>query len=214
MIIFIPTYDSATKSNLEVVRPILPKTYIALLEKEATRIHLWHYLNKENVLFAMSHGNSDALWDNNDEKALKIEDAAAFDNKKAFVFACFTANSLGFALKKQHSIYWGYTGRVAAPSSQPIVKALFSTIFEYILNHFSDCVDEFNINTMLETIKRLCDKAEYQLDEIIEAGEFVEDDLECYCCLQHIWNRLKVHHFDWNEPLKHIEARDGDLFEC
>jgi hypothetical protein len=213
MIIFIPAYDDATKANLDVVEPIIPKTAISLLEKDATRGNLWHQLNQENVLFAMSHGNSDALWDNNDDKALKMDDFDAFADKKAFVFACFTANSLGMALKKQNSIYWGYTGRVAAPSSQPIVKTIFSNILEYILTHFSNCKNEFEINQMLENIKQLCDKAAEQMDEIIESGAFVEDDWECYNCLQHIWSRLRVHHFNINQPLKHIGAVDGDLYE-
>jgi hypothetical protein len=213
MIIFIPAYDDATKANLDVVQSIIPTTAVALLEKEATRIHLWHHLKQENNLFAMSHGNSDVLWDNNDEKALRMDDSDAFANKKAFVCACFTANSLGMALKKQNSIYWGYTGRIAAPSSQPIVKDLFSNIFEYILNHFNQCVENYEIDSMLEKIKQLCDEAAYQLDEIIESGAFVEDDLECYTCLQHLWSRLRVHHFDSNQPLKHIGAIDGDLYE-
>jgi hypothetical protein len=213
MIIFIPAYDDATKSNLEVVQSILPETAILLLEQEATRLHLWHHLYQENVLFAMSHGNSDALWDNQDEKALKMEDSEAFVDKKAFVCACFTANSLGFALKKQNSIYWGYTGRIAAPSSQPIVKSIFSNIFEYILTHFNHCVNDSEIDKMVENIKQLCDEAAYQLDEIIESGTFVEDDLECYNCLQHLWSRLRVHHFSSNQPLKHIGAVDGDLYE-
>jgi hypothetical protein len=99
MIFFIPAYDEATRTNLAVIQPILPKQAVPLLAEQAIKENLWLHLPNHDILFVMGHGNSDKIWGNNDEIALTLEDKVLFKNKKVFVFACYTANELGRVFK-------------------------------------------------------------------------------------------------------------------
>jgi hypothetical protein len=212
MIFFIPAYDEATRANLSVITSIIPENSIQLLDQRATRENLWQHLNNNDILFAMSHGNSDVIWDNNDEAALIPTDNINFVNKRAFVFACFTANELGQHLKSNQSIYWGYTGSIAAPSDQIELLPLFTPIFQQIITHFPNCKDILEINSLLNTLKTFCNNAENAIDILWETNDTL-DVMSSYNCLNHIWNRLRVHHFEHETPIQHPHAEIGDLFE-
>ena len=210
MLIFIPAYDDATKTNLNVVLPIIPHHAFSLIGEAATREQLWLQLAEHTHLFAMCHGNSDVLWDNINKPAIKTRDFQDFVEKQAFVFACYTSNELGKQLKTNRSIYWGYTGSIVTPTDEIEVIHLFREIFQFIINDFHTCKNVEQVATMIHDLKTLCHTAEETLDTLFYTGSNI---LSSYTCLNHIWNRLRVHHFASEEPLKHIEAREGDLFE-
>jgi hypothetical protein len=211
MVIFIPAYDEATNANLRVISPIIPDKCISLLKQRATRENLWQYLPNNEILFVMSHGNADKIRDNDNQAALKVEDSIDFTHKKAFVFACFTANELGKQLVIPNNIYWGYTGSIAAPSNHDKLTVLFSTIFKQILINFPLCNKTDEIRQFVDSLKILCNNVENQIDLLSDMGEDV--DLMSYNCLLHIWSRLRVHHFSISDTIQHPEAREGDLFE-
>jgi hypothetical protein len=210
MLFFIPSYDEATKANLDVVRPILPQNCTLLLTQNATRSLLLHHLELNDTMFVMSHGNSDNIWDNNKESALGLNDT--FFHKKAFVFACFTANQLSKHWQANNNIYWGYKGSISAPSRQIRVSLFFSTIFKNIIENFPICENVLEIRNFIETLKTLCAQVENEIDNLYNAGEPV-DVINCYTCLFHIWSRLRVCHFAHFDTIQHPEAREGDLFE-
>jgi hypothetical protein len=211
MIFFIPAYDEATRTNLAVIQPILPKEAVSLLAEQAIKENLWFYLPNHDLLFVMSHGNSDKIWGHDDKPALTSEDKLGFEHKKAFVFACYTANELGIVLKERQNIYWGYTGAIAAPSQQPHLIEFFSTIFKHIIENFPNCSDAASIKALIETIQFLCLQMENELDLLFEAGEDI--DIINYTCLLHIWSRLRVYHFDHDDSIQHPAAKDGYIFE-
>jgi hypothetical protein len=211
MIFFIPAYDEATRTNLEVLKPILPREAVSLLAEQAIRAHLWHCLPNHDLLFVMSHGNSDKIWGHDDKPAVTTEDQSLFENKKIFVFACYTANELGIILKKRQNIYWCYTGAIAAPSQEPHLIAFFRTIFKHIIDHFPNGSDVASIRALIETIKLLCHQMENEFDLLLEAGEDI--DIINYTCLLHIWNRLRVYHFEHDDCIQHSSAQDGYIFE-
>jgi hypothetical protein len=211
MIFFIPAYDEATRTNLAVIKPILPQEAVSLLAEQAIRANLWFDLPNHDLLFVMSHGNSDKIWGHDDKPALTSDDKSLFEHKKAFVFACYTANELGMVLKKYQNIYWGYTGAIAAPSQQPHLIEFFRTIFKHIVENFPNCSDAASIMTLIEAIKLLCHQMENEFDLLFEAGEDI--DIINYTCLLHIWSRLRVYHFEEDDPIQHASAKDGYIFE-
>lgn len=209
MIAFITAYDDATTANHTIVCPIIPANILLLERQSATRENLWQQLPNYAILFAMSHGNSDTLWDNNNNAAINLDDLALFRDKRAFVFACYTANELGKELKINNTIYWGYTGSIAAPTDKMTTIPLFQSIFQYIIAHFGVCENIEQINRMLHDLKNLCNAVELELDILFDAGD---DVMESYTCLNHIWNRLRINHFAYDDAIKHPEALAGDLF--
>jgi hypothetical protein len=210
MIAFITAYDDATTANHTIVCPIIPNTILLLERLSATRENLWQQLPNYTTLFAMSHGSSDTLWDNNNNAAIKLEDIALFTDKRAFVFACYTANELGRKLKINNNIYWGYTGSIAAPTDKTVVIPFFQSIFQFIITNFGICEDRLQIDRMLHDLKNLCNAIETQLDILYESGDDV-DVMESYTCLNHIWNRLRINHYAFDDVIKHPEAFAGDL---
>jgi hypothetical protein len=194
-----------------VIRPILPSQAVQLLAEYAVKENLWIHLPHHDLLFVMSHGNSDKIWGNDDKPALTSNDLSSFENKKAFVFACYTANELGIVLKERQNIYWGYTGAIAAPSQQSHLIPFFSSIFKHIIENFPKCLDESSIQNLIETIKLHCHQIENELDLLFEAGEDI--DIINYTCLLHIWSRLRVYHFEHDVPILHSSAKDGFIFE-
>lgn len=209
MIAFITAYDEATTANHTIICPIIPATTLLLERQSATRENLWQQLPEYPLLFAMSHGNSDTLWDNNNNAAINLEDLALFTNKRAFVYACYTANELGRELKINNNIYWGYTGSIAAPTDKTATIPLFRSIFQFIITNFGICENRQDIDKMLHDLKNLCNAIEIELDILFETGD---DVMESYTCLNHIWNRLRINHFAFEDVIKHPEALAGDLF--
>ena len=213
MIFFIPAYDDATRANLGVIMPVIPQNSIQLLEQNATRANLWQHLSTNNLLFAMAHGDSDAIWDNNEiRRALALMDNTHFIDKKSCVFACFTANELGLHLKMHNSIYWGYTGSIAASTHSELLTPIFASIFQHIITFFPNCDDKQAINTSIHKLKLLCDNAQNEVDTLYEMNDDI-DVMSSYNCLNHIWNRLRVHHFAHKQVIQHPESQIGDLFE-
>lgn len=210
MIAFITAYDDATTANHTIIRPIIPENTLLLENLSATRENLWLHLPNYSTLFAMSHGNSDTLWDNENNAAISLKDLAFFNDKRAFIFACYTANELGRQLKNNNNIYWGYTGSIAPPTDKITTIPLFQSIFKYIIANFDICESREQIATMIHNLKNRCNAIEIELDVLFDAGENV---IESYNCLNHIWSRLRVLHFSFDEAITHPEAPKGDLFE-
>jgi hypothetical protein len=211
MIFFVPAYDEATRTNLAVIQPILPKQAVLLLAEQAIKENLSLYLPEHDVVFVMSHGNSDRIWGNNDKPAFVSTDSTLFESKKAFVFACYTANELGQMFKQNHNIYWGYTGAIAAPSMESHSIEFFRAIFKYIIENFPNCLDTTTIHNLIQNIKSLCHQMENELDALFDIGENI--DILSYTCLLHIWSRLRVFHFDYDLPMQHPDAKDGYIFD-
>ena len=206
MIVFIPAHDAQTTDNLAVVSSILPENAVLLVAQQATRQQLLTHFESHNTLFAMSHGTSEAIWENDDTPAFNLSDITRFsDSKRVYVFACFTANELGEAFKNQGSVYWGYTGRVQSPNSEQVKVHIFQRIFTHILTYFPLCTTIESIKLSLVAIKNLCDRADAELDEIDPT------DLESRRAILDIWNRLRIKHFELAESILHPEAQVGDL---
>lgn len=143
-------------------------------------------------LFVMTHDTSYDFFDQNDKIAINNSHHNLFLHRKSFVFACYTANELGRELGKK-GVYWGYTGGIQAPDDTHKKSIeIFASIFKKIIENFSHCEKDEQINEFIHELKNICDNFAYEFDELFENEHF--DALDAHRCLIHIWNRLRV----WN----------------
>jgi hypothetical protein len=207
MIFFVTAYDDATRANFNIIAPLLPAGHIVLSQTNATKKNILQaFSNNEDALFAMSHGESTFLYDNEDEQAICSEEAILLSNRICYVYACYTANYLGRAAARCNAIYWGYTGAVHAPDESPETIGLFQSIFNYIMTEFNSAKDLNSIERVLSGIKEKCDEADSELDDL-GAG------VDSYTATRHIWARLRVNINGHDEQVTHVEADKNDLFE-
>lgn len=212
MIVFVPAYDEATRANLSIAQAIVGHSPHLLLHEDALAERLKTTLqSKPAPLFAMSHGVEEHFFDQNDTPALSLKEVHLLSNLPVFVFACFTANAFGKAAARQNALYWGYTGRIQTPDPQPLVARHFQTVFKIITDGFPHLRSESDIASFLVSLQGTCEHANDQLDKLWDSDPNV-DLLEAYHCLLHIWSRLRVHHPDLTEPMRHPEAPISDLF--
>ncbi len=212
MIVFVPAYDEATRANLSIAQAVVSHSSRLLFHEDALAERLKTTLrSKPAPLFAMTHGVEEHFFDQNDTPALSLKEAHFLSNLPVFVFACFTANEFGKAAARQHALYWGYTGRIQTPDPQPLVVRHFQAVFKTIADHFPHLRAESDIASFLGSLQDICEQANDQLDKLWDSDASV-DLLEAYHCLLHIWSRLRVHHPDLAEPMRHPEAPISDLF--
>jgi len=212
MIVFIPGYDEPTKANLAIGKQLIDG-HLALVAQEATRNNLLDLLNKfrKESLFSMSHGKQDKLLDNNSEPAITIGDEYLFSNRITYAWACHTGTNFGKRISDHDGIWWGYTGKVTAPSISEPFRQKQEEVFRFIQNHFDKIKTPQEIIDMINIIKCKCDEMISIFDEIILSD--TEDTMEIYSCSNHIWERLLVWHPLTNEiPLKHEKSK-GVLLE-
>jgi hypothetical protein len=206
VIFFIPGYDPATESNLAVGERIVPEVCQPLLRDRATRKELLAALSHAAVpLFAMSHGHSDALLAQGNEKGLTKEDLSVVGPRSVFAYACHTAGMLGKAAAQGGAIWWGYTGAVTAPDSSALLLPVFVEIFFYLREIFPEAESSEECRMVLLRVAELCEKAQLLVDDL-GAEDANLDVMSPSCCLLHIWQRLRVWRPGADSPLKHPDA--------
>ncbi|MEB3309631.1 MAG: hypothetical protein VKJ02_05315 [Snowella sp.] len=139
MIVFVPAYDEATQSNLNLAKQIyFPADFVLLFGEQATRENLLICLTESMApLFAMSHGQKDILHSQDSNIALSIKDSVFFGQRSAYVFACHTAVSLGQEVSQKRGIWWGYSDSVMCYIDEPSSCKLFVDIFKVIYENFA-----------------------------------------------------------------------------
>lgn len=208
MLIFVTAYDEATKANLVIAENIIEKDDTALFKSKATRAELYQLLSQPQsacFIFAMSHGNKEALLDNNQSQAITVNDAAHFSRKAVFAWACYTGTSLGWYMAQAQGIWWGYDCAVTAPDADPLYEPIFRRIFQKIKSDFPQVTNAQQVQGMLDTLKDLCDQAADELDHLDMPP------LGLYSCCRQIWGNLRVWLPSKNEPEKHPEAPSAHI---
>ena len=214
MLVFVPGYDSATRSNLSIANDFELDANDIFLNQNADRNELFKFINQMDSIFIMSHGGKNAIFYDGDKEAINCQDATSFANKNFFVFACHTATNLGKIMADNRNVWWGYTGAISAPDSEQEVREIVKPIFKYVLDNFHLVTYDSNpsISEVLVEIKVLCDTANEQLDSLN-----TNDDLNYFdtkLCLEHFWNRLRIWYKDGIlEPMKHPHAPSPFLFD-
>ncbi len=193
MIVFVPAYDISTKANLFIAKHIITSNCITLFEIQATRQELIAALSQANSLplFAMSHGVRDALKGDKGEVALSSNDVNLLNKRTVYAFACHTAAQLGKSAADEGSIWWGYSDTISCAVDSPAVSEIFTEIFTFIRDNFKIATDAEEIQTILETLKQMCEQAAEQIDNIDFETEF-SDIAEIQMTLLHIWDRLRI----------------------
>jgi len=212
VIVFVPGYDPATRSNLAVAERILTASHHALTGEAATRPHLLLALAaRDSALFAMSHGRRDDLAAQGGELALGLADITRLRRRPVFAFACHTAGGLGQAAAANGSVWWGYTGAVTAPpDSPPELLSLCSAIFAYLSGAFTaDSSSERS--AVLLRIAEQCHQAEDRADDLLAAGADV-DAGSAYLFFLHLWQRLRICEPGGTDPMMHPDAPPPILF--
>ncbi|HBL10355.1 MAG TPA: hypothetical protein DD379_02885 [Cyanobacteria bacterium UBA11162] len=204
MIVFVPAYDLSTKANLTIAKLITTSDCITIFETKATRTELIAALSESNSfpLFAMSHGVREALKGQKGEIALSDKDANLLNKRTVYAFACHTAVQLGKAAADAGSIWWGYSDIISCAIDAPTVTEIFTQIFTFILDNFPTAMSPMQIQTMLETLRQMCEKAADQVDLIDFETEFY-DIAEVQMTLLHIWDRLRIWIPGVEDPERH-----------
>jgi hypothetical protein len=206
MIIFAPAYDPSTKANLIIAKLIVTPTCVALFETKATKQEFDAALSKGNVpLFAMSHGERDALKAQNGEIALSKHDTHLLGKRTVYAFACHTAAELGKSAAGRGSIWWGYSDMVSCAIDSPSVHSIFAEIFTFIRDNFHTAISSQERQTVLAQLKEMCEEAEYQVDLIDEETK-IDEIMEVYRTLRHIWDRLRIWIPDAQDPERHPDG--------
>lgn len=210
---FLTNYDESTSANFNIVKNALPSHSYNLLSINATRAKLLKLLTDypEYDVFVFTHGNSDKFYGNDDLVAYSIQDNLLI-NRKVFIYACYTSNILGKKTASLNSIYWGYTGALAALEDNNLSKHIFVDIIADILRNFSTKNNEDEILEYLENLQQMCEEGAEKLDDIYEKNPNF-DSMAGYKALNHIWSRLRVYFKSEHIVLRHPNAEIGDIFE-
>lgn len=210
---FVTNNDISTESSFNIASRSLPVDSYNLLGNDATKEKLINKLNEntEDDVFVFTHGSDESFYDNENNIAYSSNSNDELKNRKIFVYACFTANILGKDTANLNSIYWGYTGPLAALDDNLESRHIFINVVSDILNNFSLLNQEKDIIEYLNRIKQLCEDGQSQLDIIAERNKDF-DVIEGYKALMHIWSRLRIYFKSENNQLLHSESEIGDIF--
>ena len=61
-----------------------------------------------------------------------IADAASLAPRAVFAFACHTATEMGRVFAENGTDWWGYTGAISSPTTDPEILPLFVEIFRFM----------------------------------------------------------------------------------
>lgn len=109
------------------------------------------------------------------------------------------------------TVWWGYTGVIAAPESAEELLPLFSRIFAYICGAFPSALSAEARQATLLRISELCHEAERSIDEMLMDDPEL-DAGSAYLCLLHVWDRLRIWEPGAREPECHPDSRPPILF--
>ncbi|RWX35236.1 hypothetical protein [Rhizobium leguminosarum] len=212
-IFFVSSTDPATRANHAIALQMVEQSDVNLFAENATRERLHTEFQTDppqNLVFAMSHGSPNALWDSNEEEALAAHDAANLQGYKIFCWACHTAKELGQSFAAQGSTWWGYDCAITAPDARPPYLIVFRDILLSLKQRFPAGVDAASVAVVFATIKAECDDAEIRLEE---AGASDDDDaMSIYSCCNQIWQHLCVWLAGQGHPIFHPDAPRSSIF--
>ncbi len=212
-IFFVSSTDPATQANHSIALEMLAQSDLALFAADATRARLhseFQSVSPDNLIFAMSHGSPDALWDANGEQALSVADAMNLQGYKIFCWACHTAKELGQSFAAHGSTWWGYDCAITAPDTRQPYSTIFRDLLLYLKQGFPTGVDSASVGAVFAAIKNACVDAETQL-EILGASDDV-DAMSIYSCCNQIWQHLCVWLAGQGQPMIHPDAPSSSIF--
>jgi len=193
MISFITDYDDNTKDNLTVFNNLeLTGFSVNLHSENATNNNLYAELSaRDTNCFAMSHGDVDALKDQNrdnafDERVLEI-------NKRfnVFAYACNTSLQLGGDASDRTVNWLGYTSPINAPCIDMEMKTIYTEIFSYICNSFPNVNCPDSASSFIQGLKSICDEKTEDLYDMRE-NESYEAEISTHMNMREFWQKLKI----------------------
>ncbi|TCA97406.1 hypothetical protein E0H65_14135 [Rhizobium leguminosarum bv. viciae] len=212
-IFFVSSTDQATQANHEIASQMLAQTDVAIFAADATRARLHSELQtvpRNNLVFAMSHGSPNALWDAHGEEALSTGDAINLPGYKIFCWACHTAKELGQSFAAHGSTWWGYDCAITAPDARPPYSGVFRDILLTLKQSFPTGVDAASVAAVLAAVKTACVNAETQLEELGASDD--DDAMSIYSCCNQIWQHLCVWLAGQGQPIVHPDAPSSSIF--
>jgi len=197
MIIFASAHDEATRANHAVALRLRSPGDLFLGAEEATRDGLRGALEqRDEPLFAMSHGVANKLWAQGREAsppALVVEDdsLSKLGGRPVFAHACLTGRDLGRSASRSGSVWWGYDIKVNAPEDHPQLIDVFVGVFDLIKGSFASARAEGEQDELFRTLSERCDEALAKLDELYDQGA-VDVPFSAHQCLLQIRDDLLV----------------------
>lgn len=212
-IFFVSSTDPATQANHAIALEMLVQSDVALFEAEATRARLhseFQIAPPDNLIFAMSHGSPEALWDANGEAALSAADAANLQGYKIFCWACHTARELGQSFAAHGSTWWGYDCAITAPDARPPYAIVFRDLLLNLKQSFPTGIDSASVVAVLTAIRNACVDAETRLEELGASDD--DDAMSIYSCCNQMWQHLRVWVAGHGQPMIHPDAPRSSIF--
>jgi hypothetical protein len=221
MILFVPAYDEATRSNLTIAKMISQPQMITLFAKDATPEKFAGALQEQThwPVFAMSHGTPDSLKAQEGQTALSTAQVELLGRRVCYVFACHTATQLGPQAAKIGSSWWGYVGTVSgafgeskAPETfhtddSSAIHSLFVEIFIFLRDQFHLEMTVLKRQQVLVELQQKCEQAANLLDKQYLAFP-QQSFLEEYVTLAHLWERLRIWVSGNEQAEKHPSASE------
>ncbi|MBB4192210.1 hypothetical protein GGE45_004397 [Rhizobium aethiopicum] len=212
-IFFVSSTDPATQANHAIALQMLEQNDVTLFAADATRARLhseFQAAPEDNLVFAMSHGSPNALWDSNGEEALSADDAANLQGYNIFCWACHTAKELGQSFAAYGSTWWGYDCAITAPDPRPPYSTVFRDILLNLKQSFPAGVDAASVAAVFATTRAACVDAETRLEEIGASDD--DDAMSIYSCCNQIWQHLCVWLAGQGQPIFHPDAPSSSIF--
>lgn len=170
MILFITANDETTRINKNLVEHSGINADILLKEKEATKKELLNKIalsTKKQIIFA-SHGEEDAIIDNNNEE-ISSGDMKGISDFKVLAYACNTARRLGKEMSLNGNIWWGFNASAGVFSKNE--RDEFKEFLNLVIEVYSSSTTQLEIEGAFKTIIAKCD----EIDEILDKKYSLEE---------------------------------------
>lgn len=237
MLLIATDYDAATQDNMTLVNEIVQKmpqidpvlTIKTKLSADAEYQSCLADMQQENLLCIFSHGEEHAIKSQTKKHLLDTtnintlaqgaKNSADVQQKIIYVYACWTANALGRAACQHDMCWFGYTGAIQAPSSEPKAVEICAELLCRLLVMLAGylCQTTLQIQQEIQQVSgkfwqlldALCEYAEQRVDEACQAGS-LDDISTVFYFLEHFRRRLCV----WlpsqtDTPYQHPTVKSG-----
>ena len=210
MILFVPAYDDATKSNLRVAARLNSGDCCCLTEEHASRTLMWLVLGAYPKwdLFAMSHGERRALKAQGGSipHAIEPDDAKALRERKVFSWACYTSAELGPAAARAGVVWLGFPVKIAAPPEDPQLQELLAGVLQHVVDRLPSVRCRSSCKTLLDDLVAAA-------SAVLETANIV--DSQSQQCFEQFQLRLEAWWPGDSEPIRPSTApkiRYDDLY--
>ena len=189
MIIFATNHDDSTAESMSIAKSIIDENDLILLENNAVRIQFLATLKSNAAnLMIFSHGTAQNCLGNDENVAFSIDDIVLLNNRKSFVYACWTATELGkMAALQPNCLYAGYNNTVITGGSE--IPSEMQRIFRFIKINFQNIDNQQNAENFLNNLSKLCTEAEQNYLKLYPKNL---DYIGISTTLRNIWAKLEI----------------------